>query len=328
MTKRELADAIGVSTSVMRAYERGEKSPRQPTRRRMADVLKFPVGFLEADDLDELSVEGTSFRSLSRLTSQRRERALAAGNLALAFSGWLDEKFRLPDVDVPRHHDVTPEVAAALVRNAWLLGERPIANMVNLLEAHGVRVFSLADDCHELDAFSTWHKERPFVFLSRAKSTERSRMDAAHELGHLVLHWQGGLREGRTHEREAEQFAAAFLMPRGDVLAQAPRRPKLADIIRAKLRWKVSVAALVYRMHRLGMITDWQYRALFVELSKEGYREYEPNGVPPEQPQVFDKVFAALRSEGVTLADVASELLITPTELRRTIFGLVSVPAP
>lgn len=325
MTKGELADKLQLSTSVMRAYERGDKNPSIPTIRRMADLLEFPIAFFEGPDLDELTVDGTSFRSLSRLTARRRERALASGNLALAFSEWLDDQFKLPPADVPKLREVTPEAAAAMVRNTWQLGERPIRSMINLLEVHGVRVFSLAEDCHELDAFSTWHKGRPFVFLSRAKSTERSRMDAAHELGHLVLHWKGGLRGGRTHEHEAERFASAFLMPRGDMLAQAPRRPSLSQIIAAKSRWNVSVAALTYRMHALGLLTDWQYRSLFIEISKEGYREHEPNGSPPEQPQIFDKVFSQLAEEGVSQADVARDLLITPEELRRSVFGLVSV---
>src|SRR5690606_20821034 len=101
------------------------------------------------------------------------------------------------------------------------------------------------------------------------------------------------------------------------VLANAPRHPSLSQLIKAKKRWNVSVAALTYRMHALGLLTDWQYRALFVELSREGYREWEPDGSPPENPQIFDKVFAKLAEEGISQADVARELLISPEELRR-----------
>ena len=74
------------------------------------------------------------------------------------------------------------------VRARWDMGFRPIRNMVHLLEAHGVRVFSLAEDAKQVDAYSFWTpSKKPFVFLSMSKSAERSRMDAAHELGHLVI---------------------------------------------------------------------------------------------------------------------------------------------
>lgn len=98
------------------------------------------------------------------------------------------------------------------------LGEAPIANMVHLLETKGVRVFSLVEDCHELDAFSTWLDGTPFVFLNTRKSAERSRMDAAHELGHLVLH-RVGRPQGKEAEEEATRFGAAFLMPRASPTA-------------------------------------------------------------------------------------------------------------
>ena len=55
--------------------------------------------------------------------------------------------------------------------------------MLHVLEAKGVRVFSLAENTRNVDAFSSWREERPFVFLNMQKTAERSRFDAAHELG-------------------------------------------------------------------------------------------------------------------------------------------------
>src|SRR5438094_162699 len=81
---------------------------------------------------------------------------------------------------------------------------------------------ALAIDAKEVDAFSMWHGETPFVFLNTKKSCERSRFDAAHELGHLVLH-RHGVPQGQQAEAEANAFASAFLMPRASVLAMAPR---------------------------------------------------------------------------------------------------------
>ena len=88
------------------------------------------------------------------------------------------------------------------------------------------------------------------MFLNMQKTAERSRFDAAHELGHLVLHRHGGP-SGREAEDQANQFAAEFLMPSADVMAVIPRISKLNQIVQAKTRWGVSVQALTYRLHRL-----------------------------------------------------------------------------
>jgi len=69
------------------------------------------------------------------------------------------------------------------LRRLWGLGELPIKNIIHLLEAKGIRVFSLSIDSAQVDAFSMWHVNRPFVFLNTKKSCEHSRFDVAHKLG-------------------------------------------------------------------------------------------------------------------------------------------------
>jgi len=321
LTKVAFAEEVGISPRIVTDYERGEKVPSPRTLARIAEVVRFPIGFFYGADLDEPSILASSFRSLSTLTATQRDQGRAAAALALAFSKWIDDRFRLPEPNLPQYQGIDPETAAMAVRSEWNLGERPILNMIHLLEGHGVRVFSLAEECAELDAFSFWHASIPYVFLNTVKSAERSRMDAAHELGHLVLHWKIGVR-GRETEREAEQFASAFLMPKGSILAEAPRRGTLTEIIRAKKRWNVSAASLTYRMHRLGLLTDWQYRSLFVEIARNGYRTEEPDGSHHEKSQLLAKVFQTLRDEGITEAGIARDLEIEPSELKKLIFGL------
>ena len=322
MAKGELATALELSPRSLLAYERGDKTPGPRTLARIAEVLEYPVAFFGGPDLEEPPLNGTSFRSLSRLSAKERDRALAAGALALGLSDWISERFRLPEPGVPRYEGITPEMAAMAVRNEWQIGERPVKNMIHLLESHGVRVFSLSGDCPDMDAFSFWRGSVPFVLLNTMKSSEHSRMDAAHELGHLVLHWRGGVATKQA-EFDAQQFASAFLMPRGDVLAQVAPGQRLNEVILLKRRWTVSVASLTYRLHALKLLTDWQYRSLFMEISKLGYRRSEPNGAPSERSQILDKVFQTMRSEGLGKGAIAQQLSIPLDELARAVFGLV-----
>ena len=212
------------------------------------------------------------------------------------------------------------------VRDQWRLGERPISNMIHLLELHGVRVFSLAEDTQAVDAYSFWRGKTPFIFLNTVKTGERSRMDAAHELGHLVMHSKGGSQRSRQAELEAQQFGAAFLMPEGSVLAQVRRGATLPQIIEAKRHWKVSVANLTYRLRQLRLLTKYQYTRTFIEMGDLGYRTTEPESIPRETSQVLERVFGLLRNRGTTVARVADELMLHPQELSKLLFGLVNFP--
>lgn len=322
LTKTALAEALGVSIRMMTAYERGEKVPNRKRQALLAQILDFPDEFFTGPTLEEPPSEGSSFRAFSTLTAKQRDQAFAAGALALRLADWIDARFSLPAPSIPRFHDLPPETAALAIRSEWGLGELPVRNMIHLLEARGARVFSLVEDCRALDAFSFWRRDVPYVFLNTMKSGERSRMDAAHELGHLALHWKGTV-HGREAEREAEQFGSAFLMPRGSVLAEAPRGGRLVHLLEAKRRWKVSVASLAYRMHTLDLLTEWQYRKLFEDIGKHGYRLNEPHGIPHESSQVLAKVFRAIREDGLTMGHVAQALALPLDEVNKVIFGLV-----
>ena len=326
MTKRELYQAAGISQRSLAGYSKGEYEPPRETVAKFAETLRFPLDFFFGSNLEEATVEGSSFRALSTVTARLRNKAIAAGTLGIGLADWINERFTLPEPDIPQFQGTDPEAAAMEVRGRWNLGERPIKNVIHLLELHGVRVFSLAEDTVDVDAYSFWRGDVPFVFLNTSKSAERSRMDAVHELGHLVLHWKGGTRNSRQAEMEAQQFGAAFLMPRGSVLARIPWGSSVDDIIRAKHYWIVSVANLTYRLHKLGLLTDHQYRMAFAEIGRRDFRRNEPLEAKRESSQVLGKVFQYLREDGLTAKDVADSLAICPDELNKLLFGIVPFP--
>lgn len=348
LTKRALAKEVGVTDRSITAYESGQTIPESQTVEKIASALRFPVEFFFADDVEELPVEVASFRALTKMTAAQRDIALSAGAIALLLSRWIGDKFDLPSPDFPEDYRIAsdvnsknktsqqsaeddqypdigqendPEAAAEMLRRYWDLGELPVKNMIALLESKGVRVFSLSVDAREVDAFSMWYDDVPFVFLNTKKTAERCRFDAAHELGHLVMH-RHGAPHGQEAEKEANAFSSAFLMPRRSVLANAPRTATLKSLVSHKKYWNVSAAALNYRLHALGLTTDWTYRTLCIDLAKFG-RNREPEPSSFETSQVLRKVFTSLREDGILKSDVARELLIQPEELDELTFGLM-----
>lgn len=322
MTMTKLASKIGVDLRSVSAYEKGEYRPEDDNVDRLARTLAFPRAFFFGPDLDEPTPDVASFRALKRMTAAQRDTALGSGALALLLNSWVEKRFKLPGATLPDFRERDPEAAAEQLRREWGLGELPIKNTVHLLESKGVRVFSLAIDAIEVDAFSMWRQETPFVFLNTAKSAEHSRFDAGHELGHLVMH-RHGEPQGQDAEREANAFASAFLMPRSTVLALAPRFTTVDRLVELKKYWNVSVAALAYRMQTLGILSEWQYRNVAIELSQRGYRKKEPAPSPRENSQVFAKVSAALREDGISKDAVAAELNIPVQEIEQLVFGLI-----
>lgn len=326
LTKKELAEQLNVEPRAITGFETGEYFPTDENVRRLSVALDFPVSFFFADDIDIPDPAGVSFRSMSKMTARQRDAAIAAGALAYLLIDWIESEFDLPDVDIPDMREDSPEVAAIALRQYWSIGERPIKNVVHLLEAKGVRVFSLAENCVEIDAYSVWRGKRPCVFLNTGKSAQRGRFDAAHELGHLVLH-KHAAPNGIDAEKEANRFAAAFLMPEASIRA-AGRVDTIEKIIELKKKWLVSVAAMTYRLHELGLMSKWTYQTLFAEISHRGWRTTEPYASKNETSQLWQKVLMQLRKEGLGLAGLAEKLSIPPEELAKLVFGLAPVALP
>jgi Zn-dependent peptidase ImmA (M78 family)/DNA-binding XRE family transcriptional regulator len=324
-TKAGLARVVGLTPKSITAHEAGDTIPSAETVFEFSRALNFPNAFFEAAPVKFLVPESASFRAFSSMTASDRDVVLSAGTLAIALSEWIEKRFNLPEISLPDIREHSPEAASEELRGIWKLGNRPIKNMVHLLESKGIKVFSLAEESRKIDAFSLRQNGVPFVFLNTMKGGERGRFDAAHELGHLVLHRHGSP-QGREAEAEADSFAAAFLMPKDSVLAANPRFPTLRTLKVLKKTWDVSLAALVRRLRDLNLLTEWTYRTFCIEMGELGYRSAEPDGIARENSQVFEKVFKSLRDDGISKQDVAKELLIPPKELENLVFGLVLSP--
>lgn len=323
LTGKGLAEAVKLSAMAVSRLEGGETEPDGETVAALASALKYPPAFFYADDPDELDTGAVSFRSLTKMSAKEKSAAIAAGSLGLEVSAWLEREFRLPDADlIDLSYETSPEAAAKALRSYWGLGERPVANMLGLMETKGVRVFSLSEATRTVDAFSFWRDERPFVFLNNYKTAEHSLYDSAHELAHLVMHRHAGTQLSRAVEREANEFASAFLMPANDMRSRLPRFVTVDVILNTKSRWRVSAMAMAYRAHRLGLMTDWQYKSACIELGRRGFRTGEPGGMERETSAIWRKVLAALWSEKTTKRDIAAMVNLPPDELEGLIWGL------
>lgn len=333
LSKRDLAEQAKLSDRMIYAYENGDNIPTDENVAAFSKVLHFPVVFFVGKDIEAIPVEAASFRSLSKMTAAKRDMSLSDGAIVVGLiNSWLESYFSLPEVDLPnltQDGNVTPDIAAESLRAHWGLGAAPIKNMLHLVEAKGVRVFSLPEAQRNADAFSYWHDGvRPFIFLERTKTPERCRFDIAHELGHLVLHRRETLNQGkekqnaRLLEEEANNFASAFLMPKGALMASAPKVLTIQNLIPCKHYWNVSLMALVYRLNKIGMMTEWANRTLNIKISHQYGRNRECQSLPYEQSQVITKVLNSLDEDGRAIDDIAAEIGLYPDQIEEYFFGM------
>ena len=329
LTKAQLAKELGVTSRSLQNYETGASAPDLELLARIAKLLKFPQQFFFIDeDMPEIKEHAVSFRKLSKMTDGMKACAFATGAIAFKVNQWVEDRFSLPQADLPDLSDLGPEDAAATLRRAWGLGNAPIPNMVHLLESKGIRVFSLTEETREVDAFCTWYEGKPFVFLNTIKSAERSRFDAAHELGHLVrdiYSMQHGQAHGPEMERQADAFASAFLMPKESVAANQPPAYTIKYLMKLKHYWGVSLAALAYRFNALGLVSEWNYRSLCIEIAKNGYRTNEPEPMDRETSQLLTKVLDILHSRKQGRREIAESLYLSVGEINALTFQLTKL---
>lgn len=324
LSKVALAKQIGVTARRIHTFEtEGAPSSRAES---LSAVLGVLPNFFSLAETHQLSPDAGFFRALRRATSAQRASARAAASIGTLVYDFITERFVLPQQVLPDADGDAPASAAALLRAMWGRGPEPLPNLIQLAEAHGVRVLSLPPSARAVDAFSFILNGQAFAFLSTEKTAERTRFDLAHELGHLIMHTRHPVEPdqtteelapepfGRDLEAEANRFAAELLMPAAEIRAAAGPAPAVSDVLALKTRYRVSAIAMARRFHDLELSSEWAYRQNLVELGKLGYRTDEPGGMSRERSRVFTHVFTHLRNKGVSSKEVADELGV-PVEL-------------
>lgn len=323
LTAKALAERTELAADSISRLESASNQPDDSTVAKLAEVLGFPREFFNGRDPEDIDIGTISFRRFSKMSAKERDAAISAGCLGLQLSAWVDERFHLPAANLlDLSYETDPEAAAVSLRQFWGLGERSVGNLLALLETQGVRVFSLPQNTASVNAFSFWRDGKPFIFLNNFKTAESSIFDLAHELGHLVIHRDGDPKRIRAVERAANSFASAFLMPANDVRARVPRPITIDAVLAAKARWRVSAMALSNRLNTLGLLSEWQYKSLRIELGKRGYRRGEPRGLEREASIIWQKVLSQLLTERTTKNDIAKSLHLPLDEFEGLIWNL------
>jgi Zn-dependent peptidase ImmA (M78 family)/transcriptional regulator with XRE-family HTH domain len=305
LRKSDLAKKLGKTPAAVTQYESGAKAPSAATLAAIALALGFPVEFFARDGrrANDLALGQAWYRSLRSTRQLDRDRAEAHALLVSELAETMQRHVRMPPLNLPADLHVseiadreTIEQKACQLRDFWKVPEAPIASMVRLLEANGILVTRCRVECKEVSAFSRESRKGPVIVIDAdQESLDRIRFNAAHELGHLVLH-SDVEPANRILERQADQFAASFLMPRHLIRDHLPVRLNWVKFANLKLTWGVSVAALLYQRGVRRMSASGQ---------RKDEWEFPIEGI--ESITLLPRAMEIVEQKGLAAADLAKE---------------------
>lgn len=289
-TISDLADELNVSKQMISKYENNKATPTFEALLQITRLLNFPREYFYEESV-LVKTGNTYFRSLLSTGKKEREMQYDRVKYLTIIRAMIEEYVDFPNLDVPEFpeeyiNDI--ETVANKLREYWDLGNKPIKNIVYLLETKGFVLTSIKLGKKSIDAFGSHHeldgKSYYSIILGNEKrSFYRRQFDVAHELGHKILHDPYlniddlSKEEFKQMEQEANNFAAAFLLPKDSFLKDASIHPNdIMYYISLKKRWGVSVGAMVMRAYKLGAITEGTYQYMQRQISQKGWRTNEP----------------------------------------------------
>ncbi len=319
LSLRALADQIGISHTMVAKLEKGEAVPASGMLLKLAQALGVKVAWIMRPTRHSLTA--IEYRKKSNLPAKERHRVMARVRdhfeRRLEVEGLKPEStlqsLAVPD-RIPASIKSFEEVerAAELLRDEWELGTNPIPDLIDVCEAHGLRVFTIPDGHESFDGLAAVVGGWPIVVVSADSCGDRQRFTLSHELGHRVLDCR---LDGLDPEKAAMRFAAAFLFPKSACIRElGAKRSNLdpRELYLLKHEWGMSMRSLIYRARDLGVIKSSDIRGIEIRMRRTypGWPKTEPGRpVAPERSHVFDTMVYQAYAEGLIGESKAAELL-------------------
>lgn len=316
MTMKDLGEKSGLSRQMISNYETGKTKPKAESLLRLITVLNFPRNFFSAD-ISEVHSGAIYFRSQSAATKKVRDMQKERLKYLYEIFKILSKYVNFPDINLPELvekdiHNITEEdiaLKASELRDAWGIDSvSPVDNLVKLAEKNGVVISEANMSDKHLDAVSRWIVDRPFIMLTdNGESAVRRRFNVAHELGHIILHNSvesihdySSQELKSTIERQANMFASHFLLP-SQAFSDSLLSTNLEYYVDLKKYWKVSIQAMVFKTHSLGLINDDQRLYLNKKISWKKWKTKEPydDELRVEKPDLLERVYSMIVENNV-----------------------------
>lgn len=307
-----------MSQAEISKFENGLRVPTAAQAQRLASGLRYPPDFFSLSEAVRSFGSGCVYHRKRQSAAELKLRELLAlinirriqiAQLLHAVNPKTPYSFEHLDID--EHQGDAAKVAQAL-RAIWQLPPGPVQNAIQVIENAGGVVFKCDFGTDKVDALSQWLPGVPPIFMVNQRiATDRLRWTLIHEVGHIVMHRF----PTDQMEREADQFAAEFLLPARQIKPQL-QAMSLAKLASMKPYWRVAMSALLRRASDLGTITPRTKQYLWMQMGMRGFRTHEPVEIPPEQPTLLKELLDFHQTNlGHGPLDLAQIMCVVPSEL-------------
>lgn len=311
LSLRALGEQVGLSQTAIAKYEKNQITPDSTMLIKLTHALNVKVEYFfrpkeftyTLDDVDyrkrDISKKGIDLIN-AKILDQIEKRF----ELESFFPKLPIKPFELPKKLKAEINDLNEidEIANQL-RKSWKIGLSPIADLVDLLESNGIRVFIIEDSIdNKFDGLATKIKEQPIIVISSDWPGDRQRFTLAHELGHLVLHNRLKNELDKEEEKAADRFAGSFLLPTYAIKEELGEKRNFIEpreLSLLKQEYGISMQGVIFRATHSGIITSKQSGPLWGMFKKRGWLLKEPGKeYPSEESHIFKQlIFHALAEE-------------------------------
>ena len=327
LSQRALAAKAQVSAMMISKYERGHSMPSSEVLLSLASALGLRTEYFFRTSWVELERIEHRNRHTWNLTQSAETKLLSAVREQLERWLALDDiigvkwtsGFSLPKLSPKRIVDLDEiETTADRLREHWNLGLNPIPDLIDTLEARGVKVLAVRFDDSRFEGMSARAGEDHVIVVGQHWPGDRQRFTIAHELGHIVL--DDVLAPSLDKETAANRFAGAFLVPLAkvwEVLGTRRRTLEFPELHLLKHEFGLSMAGWNYRALEAKVITKTTHSTLKKVFSMYGWNVNEPGDpYPKETPRLFEQsVYRALGEELIGESKAAELLCVSVGEL-------------
>ena len=298
LSQAELTKSLSsISQATYSRIEKGIVEIQENQIKEIAEHLDFPVSFFNRESRIVGDPQEYLYRKRQTLPKKQQIKLEATFDLIRMLNEDLLSEVDIPDFNLPEieiEHTNTPEVIANKIRRFLGFERGPILDLINSLEKNGIMVYMLQDAPDKFDGTTVITKTGTrIIVLNNDMPNYRKRFTISHEVGHIVCHIpfpnDNPFKVDADVEKEADRFAAEFLMPTDQIRSELHRLTysKLADI---KGYWRVSKSSIIYKAHILGCIDTNRYIYLMTELSRYNERKTEKSDVPLDAPKLLSLI--------------------------------------
>ena len=316
-----LSDAgklLNMSAPAVAKYENGQINSNSQKLIEFADAYNVNViEFLKSYNVPQMKF--TSFRKRKRLKGQNLEllKEIIQNEVAKYLEVIEINSFNKNNIKLKKYKCNSLEEAeesAIKFRNDINFSIlQPISDLINTLENLGILIIQIDNPdnrFNDFDGLSEFVNDVPIiVLLNGITDGARQRFTIAHELGHLLLNITN---ENLDEEKLCNRFASSFLMPKEAVINEfgfSRNNISFYELTAFKSEYKVSIAATLYRLRDLNIISEYTYKNLSIKINKFFGKKSEPIYIKPEESYQFKKIVHKLETDSIISINKACEYL-------------------